>query len=325
VKIIRNKTIIGIFCILIGLAVGFVLLPKAQEQQEAIVQAVRVRQDVAAGMKIESSMLEVVMVPERAVPSGSVSTADFFLSRYAAIPLKAGDYMTRVKVRDTLVDPVAAAAAKGKQLVSITLPNFAAGVAGSLMPGDVVAIMVTTQEMQTQEYGINPYVPIARDPDDDDEEEDEASIDDDWWWADPDVNYYQPVTISTQMVKVTAIPEELKYLEVCKTTASDGTDAVVNRAKVEEGNRLPTTITFYVTESQALKLAALEQDGKIHITFLARGKDADVYIPASERVLSEGETPDAKPEPTKEPQPTKNPDLQPDIREDEIQPTQPSE
>ena len=95
----------------------------------------------------------------------------------------------------------------------------------------------------------------------------------------------------------TVIPDELRYLEVCKVTSSDGTDALVNAAKdPEQPNRLPATVTFYATEEQALKLAEVEQNGELHIVFLARGDGADVYIPREQRVLAE-EAP-ATPAPT---------------------------
>ena len=39
-KIIRNKFVIGLLCIAIGITVGFVLLPKSQENEAAMAQAV---------------------------------------------------------------------------------------------------------------------------------------------------------------------------------------------------------------------------------------------------------------------------------------------
>ena len=119
----------------------------------------------------------------------------------------------------------------------------------------------------------------------------------------------QALLSSVHRQSQTVIPDELRYLEVCKVTSSDGTDALVNAAKdPEQPNRLPATVTFYATEEQALKLAEVEQNGELHIVFLARGDDADVYIPREQRVLAE-EAP-ATPAPTPVPE-TSTPTAQP--------------
>ena len=306
-KIIRNKFLIGILCIVIGVTVGFVLLPKSQDADINMTNVVRLTQDVEAGTKLEEKMLEIATIPAESVPDGASSALESFLNRYASSQLYEGDILTSAKVRDTLVDPVAAAAAKGKQLVSVTVPSLSAGVSGTLQPGDVVSIMVTSKVTQfNQNLGL--MTPV--------EDSEETS---DWQTGG---SLISSVTKESQ----TYIPEELRYLEVCKVSSSDGTDALVNGDKdKEEPNRLPVTITFYATEAQALKLAEVEQNGEIHVTFVARGDAADAYIPRDERVLVDIEVPEetAKPDteiipnpdvssqPVASPEPTQTPADQP--------------
>ena len=306
-KIIRNKFLIGILCIVIGVTVGFVLLPKSQDADINMTKVVRLTQDVEAGTKLEEKMLEIATIPAESVPDGASSALESFLNRYASSQLYEGDILTAAKVRDTLVDPVAAAAAKGKQLVSVTVPSLSAGVSGTLQPGDVVSIMVTSKVTQfNQNLGL--MTPV--------EDSEETS---DWQTGG---SLISSVTKESQ----TYIPEELRYLEVCKVSSSDGTDALVNGDKdKEEPNRLPVTITFYATEAQALKLAEVEQNGEIHVTFVARGDAADAYIPRDERVLVDIEVPEetAKPDaeiipnpdissqPVASPEPTQTPADQP--------------
>lgn len=267
-RILRNKFIIGLLCIAIGVTAGFVLLPKSQNSENDMTQVVRLTQDVAAGMLLESGMLELAQVPTESVPAGAASAVESFLSRYASSQLYKGDVLTEAKVRDTLVDPVAAAAAKGKQLVSVTVPTLSAGVSGTLQPGDIVSVMVTSKVTQfNANLGLNTAT----------QEPTEESVQ-------TGSTLISSVTKESQ----TYIPEELRYLEVCKITSSDGSDALVNgKENTEEPNRLPVTITFYATEAQALKLAEVEQNGELHVTFVARGDDADKFIPREERVLVE--------------------------------------
>lgn len=67
-------------------------------------------------------------------------------------------------------------------------------------------------------------------------------------------------------------------------TASDGSDANVQAdPSKDDKNTLPATISFFVTESQAKKLAALDQTGAIQLVFVARGETASKYL--ADRVL----------------------------------------
>ena len=298
-KILRNKFLIGILCIVIGVTVGFVLLPRSQDADISMTRVVRLRQDVEAGAKLEEAMMEIATIPAESVPEGASSTLESFLNRYASTPLYKGDVLTAAKVRDTLVDPVAAAAAKGKQLVSVTVPSLSAGVSGTLQPGDVVSIMVTSKVTQfNQNLGL-----LTPAEDSEDEPLQSAGL-------------ISSVTRESQ----TYIPEELRYLEVCKVSSSDGTDALVNGDKnKDEPNRLPVTITFYATGKQALKLAEVEQNGEIHVTFLARGDAADAYIPRAERVLADVAAPEETAQPDVEITPTPEVTSQPVATEEPTQ------
>ena len=298
-KILRNKFLIGILCIVIGVTVGFVLLPRSQDADISMTRVVRLRQDVEAGAKLEEAMMEIATIPAESVPEGASSTLESFLNRYASTPLYKGDVLTAAKVRDTLVDPVAAAAAKGKQLVSVTVPSLSAGVSGTLQPGDVVSIMVTSKVTQfNQNLGL-----LTPAEDSEDEPLQSAGL-------------ISSVTRESQ----TYIPEELRYLEVCKVSSSDGTDALVNGDKnKDEPNRLPVTITFYATGKQALKLAEVEQNGEIHVTFLARGDAADAYIPRAERVLADVAAPAETAQPGSESTPTPEVTSQPVVTEEPTQ------
>ncbi len=295
-KLIRNKFIIGILCIAIGVTAGFILLPRSQRNEISMTQVVRLTRNVKAGDQLTAENLETTTIPAANVPGGASSSVDAYRGKYAVTQLFAGDILTAIKVRDTLVDPVAAGAAKGKQLVSLTIPTLTAGVSGTLLPGDVVAVMVTSKVTQfNQQLGLlvaTEQSTITTAPESEDGEGEESD-------GDNNTGISQTLYSSIQKESETYIPEELRYLEVCKITSSDGTDALVNTAKDPDvPNRLPATITFYVTEEQALKLAEVEQNGDIHIAFLARGDAADVFIPREERVLVEEPIPEVTPEPS---------------------------
>ena len=136
-------------------------------------------------------------------------------------------------------------------MVSITLPTLASGVSGHLLPGDVVTIMALPKNSVTQSLGV------------------------------------EPETGETDLSGAIIYPE-LQYIEVCMVTASDGSDASVE-ARPDEGvkNNLPVTVSFYVTQEQALLLAELENESIIHLAFVARSQNILQYIP--DAVLTETE------------------------------------
>jgi pilus assembly protein CpaB len=195
-------------------------------------------------------MVETEKMPVGLV-EGSISNVSCVLGRYANTNLYAGDYLTAEKLSASLkeTDTMAAGTSKGKLVVSVTLPSLASGVSGRLLPGDIVTVMSIPTSTKNQTLGLDPNT---------------ADID----------------TSSGAVIY-----PELKYLEVCMVTASDGSDADVSTNPTdEEKNTLPVTVSFYADEEQAALLAELEQQGTIYLAFVARGEAADAYIPDTTEV-----------------------------------------
>jgi pilus assembly protein CpaB len=254
-KLFRNKFIIGILCILVALALGFVALPALQRTggQIITVTAVRLKEPVSAGTRITADMLESVKTPQNLVLNG-ISDVSQAVGRYAKTDLYAGDYLTSAKTTTTQagLTPFSAGVSKGKLVVSVALPSLASGVSGRLQPGDVVTVMSVPKGTASQTLGTGP----------------ESGED-----AGGDKN------------PGGAIDPGLKNLEICMVAASDGSDANVQTNPGKDGkNTLPATVSFYVTEAQAKKLAGLEQTGTLQLAFVARGPEASKYLP--DRVLT---------------------------------------
>ena len=245
-KFLKNKLLIGVLCILIGLLFSFVALPAILNgSQSAKVNAVRLKQDVQAGTQFTADMVETVTVPESAV-EGGIADASSVIGRYAVTDLFAGDYLTAEKLTSTLAEqnPLLAGEGKGKTVVSVTLPSLASGVSGRLLPGDIVTVIAVPKDSVNQTLGTEP-----------DSSTGEAGA-----YIDPD----------------------LEYIEVCMVTTSDGADADVSANPGKDTkNALPATVSFYATQKQALKLAELEQESSIYLSFVARGASVSDYMPDS--------------------------------------------
>lgn len=87
----------------------------------------------------------------------------------------------------------------------------------------------------------------------------------------------------------TVIPPELKYVEVISVTASSGYDANTGEAPaVEDEKELPSTVTLMVSPEQSCALAALEAEGKLHLSLVYRGAPENTakFIAAQEKVIA---------------------------------------
>lgn len=252
-KILKNRFFIGTLCIVLALLFSFVAVPALQGvSQSSYTDAVRMKTAVQNGTQISADMLETVKVPAGIV-KGSISDSFSVLGRYATTDLYAGDYLTLEKLTATQekTDTISAGASKGKMVVSVTLPSLASGVSGRLLPGDVVTAMALPNGEKNQALGLEPDTEDA---------------------------------VATSGA---VIYPELKYLEVCMVTASDGSNADVKAEPTDKKkNTLPVTVSFYADEAQAVLLAGLQQQGTIYLAFVARGEAAAAYIPDNQRVFN---------------------------------------
>jgi len=249
-RILRNKFVVGILCILAGISISFAALPALQENVQGSYESiVRMKENVQAGVQITADMLETVNVPASLIQDG-VKDFSEAVGRYAESGLYAGDYLTREKISVSVEKENAftAGTGKGKMVVSVTILSLASGVSGRLLPGDIVTVIALPKDNMNQSLGIEPEMVMARD-------------------------------------SGAVVYPELRYLEVCMVTAGDGADADVE-GKPDEKKTLPATISFYVNEQQALRLAEMEEDNIIQLAFVARGEAAMQFIPDSERIFN---------------------------------------
>ena len=268
-NLFRNKFLIGLICIALGLAVGFLAIPKLKGKDRLEqVQAIRIKQTVPEGALITDEMVESIDVNPALVPADTITELALVTNRYSKVPIFAGDYLTTDKLTDELaaLDPMAIATTKGLKVVSITLPSLAAGVSGQLKPGDIVTIMASEkQTLADQTQTLNP------------KEQDQPA------------NSSSEATLDPVLIKTLVFPE-LRYVEVCSLIAADGSESHVSKILTDdEKNQLPVTISLFVTAAQAIRLADLEQRGEIHLSFVARGMDAAQFMPDSQRVLNSEE------------------------------------
>lgn len=143
-KIFRNRTVIGVLCILLALIICFGVTPLFSRSASEKTEIVRVTKDINEGDEITAEMVQTVEVGAYNLPQNLMTDKKEVVGKYATADLAAGDYILSSKLS-------AVPAAENaylynldgkKQAISVTIKSFATGLSGKLESGDIVTVIV---------------------------------------------------------------------------------------------------------------------------------------------------------------------------------------
>lgn len=143
-KIFRNRTVIGVLCILLALIICFGVTPLFSRSASEKTEIVRVTKDIKEGDEITAEMVQTVKVGAYNLPQNLMTDKKEVVGKYATADLAAGDYILSSKLS-------AVPAAENaylynldgkKQAISVTIKSFATGLSGKLESGDIVTVIV---------------------------------------------------------------------------------------------------------------------------------------------------------------------------------------
>ena len=140
----KNRTIIGIVCIVLALILTFAIAPLVNKMAESRVDIVRMKNDVIQGHQISENDVVTVKVGGYNLPANVILKKESVVGRFATTDLKAGDYLLPSKLTDTSdkAADVFRSLTGDKQAISITIQTFAGGLSGKLQNGDIVQLVV---------------------------------------------------------------------------------------------------------------------------------------------------------------------------------------
>lgn len=144
-KIFRNRTVIGVLCILLSLVICFGITPLFNQSASKKAVIVRVTKDIQAGDEITANMVQTVEVGAYNLPAGVLTEESDVVGKYATADLTTGDYLLPTKLSD---EPAAENSYLyrldgTKQAMSVTIKSFATGLSGKLKSGDIVSVIVS--------------------------------------------------------------------------------------------------------------------------------------------------------------------------------------
>ena len=125
-KIFRNRTVIGVLCILLALIICFGVTPLFSRSASEKTEIVRVTKDIKEGDEITAEMVQTVEVGAYNLPQNLMTDKKEIVGKYATADLAVGDYILSSKLSTV---PAAENAYLynldgTKQAISVTIKNI---------------------------------------------------------------------------------------------------------------------------------------------------------------------------------------------------------
>jgi len=151
----KNRTILGVFCIILSITVMFGIAPIVNKMASNKTDVIRIKADTPKGKQITAEDIEKVTVGAFNLPLTVIKDKSKVVGKYALCELKKDDYMLTTKISDSSdkADDIFRTLNGNEQAISITIDSFAGGLSGKLQNGDIVSLFYTAQ---SEKQAISP-------------------------------------------------------------------------------------------------------------------------------------------------------------------------
>ena len=139
-KVLGNRTIIGIICVIAALIICFGVTPLVNKSVSETTEIVRVKQTIPQGGLITENVIEVVDVGSYNLPGTVCTSKEDVVGKYAKVDMFAGEYILPNKLTTDvhLATDILGDLDGEQKVISITIGSFAQGVSGKLETGDII-------------------------------------------------------------------------------------------------------------------------------------------------------------------------------------------
>lgn len=142
-KLLKNRTVLGILCIAVSLLICFAVTPLVNAGLSRKTTIVRFTRQAEEGEQVTKNMVEEVEVGNYNLPENVLRNLSDVEGKYLTARVYAGDYILSDKISD---EPAAEnkylySLNGEKQAMSITINTFAEGLSGKLKSGDIVSVI----------------------------------------------------------------------------------------------------------------------------------------------------------------------------------------
>ena len=136
----KNRTLIGLLCIVLAVLTTFVVSPMVNRMSEGKTETVRFTKDLSQGAKISDSDVEVAKLTRSSLPQGFLVKKSDVVGKFANADLYQGDIATAKKLTTDANNSVNIlnALSGSKVAMSITIKSLANGLSAKLMGGEII-------------------------------------------------------------------------------------------------------------------------------------------------------------------------------------------
>ena len=126
---VGNRTVIGIICIVVALAICFGIAPLVNRLSDGKTKIVRLTRDISAGATITEADIEVVDVGSYNLPTGVIRDKAQVVGKCALSSLSKGDYLFPSKIGNDTNNSgrMLESLDENHKAISITIGSFALG------------------------------------------------------------------------------------------------------------------------------------------------------------------------------------------------------
>jgi pilus assembly protein CpaB len=149
-SLFKNRTVVGVICILLSLLICFGVTPLFNQSVSQKTEIVRVVKEIKAGEEITKEMVQTTEVGGFGLPDNVLRQSETVVGKYATADLSVGDYILNTKLSDTpAAENTYLYSLDGtKQAMSVTIKSFANGLSGKLQSGDIVSVIAPDYKKQ---------------------------------------------------------------------------------------------------------------------------------------------------------------------------------
>ncbi|MGL5753093.1 MAG: Flp pilus assembly protein CpaB [Paraclostridium sp.] len=154
----KNRTTLGIVSIVVGGVLCFGVAPIYNKSMQKGVEVIRVSSEIQRGEKITPNKVKVVETSKKGLAESTILKKEDVIGKYAVVDMVRDNTILERQVSNNPVaeDKYLYGLSGEKQVISFTIPNFASGLSGKLITGDIISIIATSQDEENNDKTYTP-------------------------------------------------------------------------------------------------------------------------------------------------------------------------
>ncbi len=142
-KILKNRTVLGIICISIAFFICFIIAPFLNKKSIESVITVRAIKNIKAGDEIKKEDIKEVEVSKLNLPTSTIYSKEQVIGKFAIVDINVDDMLLTNKIsNEPILENDYLYKLNGeKRAISVTIKSFANGLSGKIKSGDIVSVI----------------------------------------------------------------------------------------------------------------------------------------------------------------------------------------